>query len=339
VFFEMKKLPLGKIHMDILERLLADYTHGDNRVVVGSGIGEDAAVIDMGDSYLIAKTDPITSATDEIGYYVVNINANDIAAMGGTPRWFLATVLVPKGTGAPDLDRIFGQISESCRNLGIAYCGGHTEVTSSVTSVVVVGQMLGEAAKTKLKPSSAAREGDHLLMTKSAAIEATSLIAREKEHELEAVFMKTYLTKAKNFLSAPGISVVKDAAIVIKVKGVHALHDPTEGGIATGIFEMARASGLGVEVAHKDIPVRKETQRLCSFYGVDPLGCFASGSLLIATSPESSAEVIEKLSASDIPAKRIGTMMPAGKGMTLIRNGSKEPLPVYHQDELSRILV
>ena len=241
-------LRIGKIDPDILEKLISDYTHKEDRVLIGAGIGEDAAIIDMGSSYLVAKTDPITHVTSEIGHYAVNINANDIAAMGGKPMWFLATILMPAASSADELKRIFSQLSESCKELGISYCGGHTEVTHSVNNPVVIGHMLGEVGRDNLKPTSEACLGDDLIMTKSSAIEATAIIALEKEKELRGHLGHKLLARAKNYLYNPGISVVKEASVVSSIKEVHALHDPTEGGIVTGIFEMATASDLGVEV-------------------------------------------------------------------------------------------
>lgn len=330
-------LKIGKINPDILGKLISDYTHKEDRVLIGAGIGEDAAIIDMGSSYLVAKTDPITHVTSEIGHYAVNINANDIAAMGGKPMWFLATILMPAASSADELKRIFSQLSESCKELGISYCGGHTEVTHSVNNPVVIGHMLGEVGRDNLKPTSEARMGDDLIMTKSSAIEATAIIALEKEKELRGHLGNKLLARARNYLYNPGISVVKEASVVSSIKEVHALHDPTEGGIVTGIFEMATASDLGVEVHYDKIPISEETLKLCESYHVDPLGTFASGSLLIAVSPSVSEGVISRLSAVGITAARIGVMMPKEEGMRLIRNGENLPLPVYHQDEISKI--
>lgn len=330
-------LRIGKIDPGTLGKLISDYTHKEDRVLIGAGIGEDAAIIDMGSSYLVAKTDPITHVTSEIGHYAVNINANDIAAMGGKPMWFLATILMPAASSADELKRIFSQLSESCNELGISYCGGHTEVTHSVNNPVVIGHMLGEVGRDNLKPTSAARLGDDLIMTKSSAIEATAIIALEKEKELRGHLGNKLLARAKNYLYNPGISVVKEASVVSSIKEVHALHDPTEGGIVTGIFEMATASDLGVEVHYDKIPISEETLKLCESYHVDPLGTFASGSLLIAVSPSVSEDVISRLSAVGITAARIGVMMPQEEGMRLIRNGENLPLPVYHQDEISKI--
>jgi hydrogenase expression/formation protein HypE len=331
-------LQIGKIDPDILGKLISDYTNKEDRVLIGAGIGEDAAIIDMGSRYLVAKTDPITHVTSEIGHYAVNINANDIAAMGGKPMWFLATILMPAASSADELKRIFSQLCKSCKALGISYCGGHTEVTHSVNNPVVIGQMLGEVERDHLKPTSEARLGDDLIMTKSSAIEATAIIALEKEKELSEYLENAFLMRAKNYLYDPGISVIKEASVVSSIKGVHALHDPTEGGIVTGIFEMATASGLGVEVYHDKIPISVETRKLCEAYHIDPLGTFASGSLLIAVSPLVSENVIRRLATAGIMAARIGVMMPQEGGLRLISNGEIRPLPVYHQDELSKIL-
>jgi len=328
---------MGKIDSGILEKFISNYTHRGSRVVIGAGIGEDATIIDMGDTYLVAKTDPITHVTSEIGLYAVNINANDIAAMGGKPLWFLATILIPEASSAEEVESIFSQLSQSCKDLGVIYCGGHTEVTSSVNNPVVIGQMLGEVERSNLKPSSGARLGDDLIITKSAAIEATSIIALEKEEELGAHFPEDLILRARNYLHNPGISVVKEANIVAPFEEVHALHDPTEGGIVTGIFEVASASNLGVEVYYDNIPISDETRLLCEFCDVDPLGSFASGSLLMAVSPSFSEEVIDRLGAEGIPAARIGVMVAKEEGKRLIKQGKTLPLPVYHQDELSKI--
>jgi hydrogenase maturation factor len=244
---------------------------------------------------------------------------------------------VPEGSDAEGLERIFEQISRSCRRMGVIYCGGHTEVTGCVDRPVVIGQMLGEMKKSQLKPSCGAQAGDELLMTKWAAIEGTAIMAQEKETELLRHFPSEFIRRARNYLHDPGISVVREALLVSDFAGVHALHDPTEGGIATGVFEMAAASDLGVTLQHDKIPVGPETRRLCGFFEVDPLGIFASGALLMAVAPEEVGSVAAKLEAEDIPAARIGVMTPKAEGKRLIKADEAGPLPVYCQDELSRI--
>ena len=165
----------------------------------------------------------------------------------------------------------------------------------------------------------------------------SAIIALEKERELKGHLKEELIKKAKKYLYIPGISVVREADVIASMEAVHALHDPTEGGIATGIFEMATASNLGVEVYYDNIPISEETQVMCDLYDVDPLGTFASGSLLIATSPSSSEDVIGRLLAAGIHATRIGVMTRRERGMRLIKQNKSLPLPIYYQDELSKI--
>jgi len=143
-------LPTGKLKVGLLERLLKSYrgVH-DERVVVGPEVGEDTAAIDFGDTYLIVKTDPITFATEEIGWYVVTINANDIATRGATPKWLLVTALLPERTATESMvEKIFKDLSQACLGLGIALCGGHTEITYGLDRPIMVGQMLGRSRRT-----------------------------------------------------------------------------------------------------------------------------------------------------------------------------------------------
>ncbi|UCC65859.1 MAG: hypothetical protein JSV36_22485, partial [Anaerolineae bacterium] len=225
-------MPLGKLPHEQLAHLLERYATDDPHLLVGPGLGEDATVIDLGhdfgDRLLVAKTDPITFASDEIGWYAVNVNANDVACMGATPRWFLATLLLPEGrTDDALVERIFGQIGRACAALGISLAGGHTEITYGLDRPIVVGHMLGEVARDRLVTTSGAQVGDVLLLTKGIAVEATAIIAREKAEELAGRFSAGFLARCQSFLRDPGISVVRDAQAALAAGRVHAMHDPT----------------------------------------------------------------------------------------------------------------
>src|SRR3990172_8662966 len=240
-------LPAGKLPNEMLDRLLRSVTHRDPRVVVGPGIGRDAAVIDTGGpKLLIAKSDPITFATDLIGWYAVHVNANDIACTGATGDWFLATLLLPDGA-APDLaESIFDQIVQACDSLEIELVGGHTEVTYRLERPIVVGAMLGEVERDRLVRPEGARPGDALIMTKGIAIEGTAVLAREAGERLRALGMAAEaVEEAKRYIFQPGISVVREAAAACGAGKVDAMHDPTEGGLATALYEMAEAAGVG----------------------------------------------------------------------------------------------
>ena len=333
-----KAFPVGKLKMDYLAELLARYAQGGERVVVGAEVGEDATVIDFGDRYLVAKTDPITFATDEIGWYAINVNANDVAITGAVPRWFLATVLLPQGSADEEMaEGIFAQLSDACRRLGISLCGGHTEVTYGLDRPIVVGQMLGEVERGRLVTTSGARIGDDIILTKGIAIEATSIIARERAAELAGKYPPEFIARCQGFLHHPGISVVREARIATALARVHAMHDPTEGGLAMGLWELAWAAGVGLVVDEDRIEVLPETATLCAEYGLDPLGVIASGSLLIALSPQDSAKVIEGLRQAGIAAAVIGKVVEREEGVKLRAGGELRDLPRFERDEIAKL--
>ena len=331
-------LPLGKLKIDFLERILPD-TGRNPRVIVGARVGEDAAVIDFGDTCLVAKTDPITFATDEIGWYLVCVNSNDIAAMGAVPKWLLVTILLPERCATEDLvSDIMAQILEACDHFDIALCGGHTEVTYGLDRPIVVGQMLGEVEKEKLILSSGAREGDDLILTKGLGIEATSIIARERESALSSKYSASFLARAKAHLTVPGISVLKDALTAADIGGVHAMHDPTEGGVATAVHELCRAARLGVVVRQEKLFASEETEALCREFGLNPLGVISSGALLIAASPARTGEILDALGEEGIASGVIGQFHAKEKGLWLEdATAERQPLPIFESDEITKI--
>jgi hydrogenase expression/formation protein HypE len=335
--------PLGKLPSEHLARLLAHHAPSDPRVVLGPGIGCDAAVIDCGapacgqaSRYLVAKTDPITFASDEIGWYAVHVNANDVACTGAEPRWFLATLLLPENHTPPTLvDAIFDQITSACRELDVALVGGHTEITYGLDRPIVIGCMLGEVAPERLVRPDGAQPGDALLITKGIAVEGTAIIARESDRvsELDGPFLE----RCRGFLHAPGISVVRDAAVATAAGEIHAMHDPTEGGLATGLLEIAQAGGVGLEVQEDAIPILAETQTLCSRLGLEPLGLIASGALLLAVAPEDTDAVLSALEKAGILANCIGQVVEPERGITLRDSTGTRPLPRFERDEIARL--
>ena len=333
-------LPVGKLAPEQLAELLERYTFSrpDDRVVVYPGVGEDAAVIDMGERWLVAKTDPITFATDEVGWYAVQVNANDVAVAGGVPRWFLATLLLPEGrTDERLVDTIMAQIEAACRSLGVVPCGGHTEVTYGLERPIVVGFMLGEAEPGRLVQTGGARVGDEILVTKGVAVEGTAIIARERRDTVRERYSADFVQRCEGFLRDPGISVVREAQIVMAHAEVHAMHDPTEGGIATGLWELATASGVGLEIEGDAIPVFEETRALCQLYGLDPLGLIASGALLIAASSGEAERAAQALGEVGVPVATIGRVVPREQGLMLRSSDGLRPLPRFDQDEITRL--
>jgi len=334
----MARFPVGKLPAEVLARLLERYRLEDERVIVGARIGEDAAVIDMGERYLVVKTDPITFATDHIGWYAVCINANDLVTMGATPRWFLATLLLPEGkTDEALAEGIFQEMHQACRDFGISLVGGHTEITYDLNRPVVVGQMLGEVEKDKLVTTGGAQVGDVILLTKGIAIEATAILAREKESYLrERGYSDLFIKRTKEYLFNPGISVLKEALLAQGTVPVHAMHDPTEGGLAMGLWELAQAAKVGLLIEGDEIPVLPESQTLCTEFGLDPLGAIASGALIIAVSPEDGDRLKKALEREGIPCYLIGEVVPPEQGLRLRSGGRTFDLPLFTEDEIAR---
>jgi hydrogenase maturation factor len=319
--------------------MLKAYTSSIHGVVVGPRIGEDAAAIDFGGKYLLAKTDPITFVAEDIGTYTIFVNANDIATMGGRPLWFLAVVLLPeKGTTPGLVETIFRQLSSACRKIDVAFCGGHTEITVGIDRPIVIGTMLGEVEKSRMITTAGARPGDEILLTKEIAIEGTSILAREKGGELEGVFGGEFLRACRNLAEDPGIGVLEEARIALQNGRVHSMHDPTEGGLANALYEIAAAADAGVLVEEDRIPVRRECRVLCDHFGLDPLGLIASGSLLIMVDPGDSGSVLRSLAEAGIPAAKIGTITPKAEGVKIVRRGQVRDLPKFDRDEIAKVL-
>ena len=335
----METLPVGKLKLEQLRRLLTTYVAVDDaRVVVGPEVGEDAAVIDMGDRYLVAKTDPITFVVDDIGWYAIVINANDLATRGATPKWFLATILLPEHQATEAMvETIFAQLAAACKQYQITLCGGHTEVTYGLDRPIVVGQMLGEVAKDRLIRTAGVHVGDDIILTKGIAVEATSIIARVKQDDLLTRYSADYLRACRDFIYTPGISVVEEARIAVETAHVTAMHDPTEGGVATGLHELAEAAGVGLHIEREAIPMFPETVTLCAQYGLDPLGIIASGALLITVAPQETAQLLDAFQRQRIQASVIGRAVPIDEGRSLWNQGNQTPLPIFHQDELTKI--
>ncbi len=336
---ESTTLPAGKLPADLLERLLRRYGGRDPRLVVGPRAGEDAAVIDFGDRYLLAKTDPITFATDEIGWYAVNVNANDIAAMGGRPKWFLATMLLPEGQATPQMaDTLFGQIHAACAELGVTLAGGHTEITYGLDRPIIAGVMLGEVDPERMVTTAGARPGDAIVLVKGVPIEGASLIAREKRQVLrDRGYEDAWLDRVAGFLYDPGISVVAPALRAREVADVHAMHDPTEGGLITGLWEIARAADVGLEVSRDAIPILPEGQRLCEEFGLDPLGTIASGSLLVVLPADEVSALQAVLEREGFPVAVIGRVLAKREGVWLRDGDARRPLPRFAVDEITKL--
>ena len=333
-------LPTGKLPPDLLHGFLATLGSGDQSVVVGAAVGEDAAVIDVGGpELLVAKTDPITLAARNVGSLLLAVNANDLATMGATPRWLLASVLMPPTATPDDARSLLDGLAAACRDASVALVGGHTEVTDGLEHPVMAGCLLGTVPPDRLVRTAGARVGDALVLTGGIAIEGSAILAIEHADRLRAAGIDTAaIDAAACWLDDPGVSILEAARRVHAAGRAHAMHDPTEGGLATALHELAEAAAVGVRIDPARVLVLDETRRICDALGLDPLGLLASGALLAALDPADVAGALHRLSDAGIPAAEIGRVVSASDGRTMVVNGRERPLPVFDRDELARFL-
>jgi hydrogenase expression/formation protein HypE len=334
-------LKTGKLDIHILKRFLERNTILDPQVVVGPKIGEDAAVIDPGkgtNRYWVVTSDPITFTTEEIGYYGVVVNLNDIATMGAIPKWFLATLLFPKRSSLRIIEKVFRQVHDTCRRFKISFIGGHTEITPGIRKVILSGHMIGEVKKYELVTTGGARAGDLLLLAKGVCIEGTSIMAREKEAELLRRGVSSSLIRnAKRFIFDPGIDILQPAQIACRVASVHSMHDPTEGGLINGMIEMAWASEKEIEVDLEKVLIYKESRILCQEFGLNPLGLIASGALLLALSPSDLSPIQKAFRKYSIPLSIIGQVKKGPARVLRIDQKGRKELKPFPRDEILKI--
>ncbi|GAP10643.1 hydrogenase maturation factor [Bellilinea caldifistulae] len=330
--------PLGKLPHEYLQHLIDTLPTTAERVILGPGIGLDCAVVDFGDRSLVFKSEPITFATRQIGWYAVQIAANDIATTGAKPQWMLLTMLLPENKTTPSLvHEITADVSQTCREMGIVLIGGHTEITSGLDRPILVTTLIGETTREKLITPRGARPGDALILTKGIPIEATALLAKEFPDRLTTALNPDEITQAQNFLIDPGISVSRDAEIAVNAGEVHAMHDPTEGGLATALWELAYASQNTLIIEPSQIFIPPISRKVCDFFGLDPMGSIASGALIIAASSSSSQAIVKALQENGITATIFGKVNHGDPLVYQITPDGQRLLNKFNRDEIARL--
>ncbi len=325
----------GKLPPELLARLVGRVSIGDPRVQLGPRPGEDAAVIEIGGETLVISTDPITFVSARAAWYAVQVNANDVAATGADPAWLAATLLLPQDTTEGDVDELFTQMDRACQELGITLVTGHTEITPAVNRVVVIGTMLGLAGPDGAVTSGGARPGDAIVLAGSVGVEGTAILSIEANGALrDAGVPAETLAVAADLLAHPGISVVPAARSIRGVTFPHAMHDATEGGVASALREVAIASGAGLTIEFEALPLLPQTNEICRALGLDPLGLISSGCLIAVVDPADARRVVDRLHELGIAAATVG-VIDAGESLLLRRRGVLEPLPVFDRDEIA----
>ncbi len=328
------RLEEGKLTPRDLAPLLR-LTSKSAQIEVEAAVGEDAAVVE-GAQTIVITADPITFTEENIGIYTVAVNCNDVVAMGGEPRYLTTTLLLPVGTTKAMLRSLFRDMAESARNAGILWVGGHTEVTSAVNRIVVSGHAVGFLAG-KPTTTAGARPGDHIVMTKWAGLEGSTIITKTFPEKSRRILGEASFKEVSNWIRDPGISIIEEGRL-LKGLELTAAHDPTEGGIATGIHELTNRSAVGAEIYWDKISLREETIQLCQEWKLDPLGLLSSGVFIFTATERTAHEACERLQGGSIPARIIGRITPRSDEVFLVRGQEQRPLPSFKRDEFLKIL-
>lgn len=336
----MHELKVGKLDSDLLKNAVIDRIKFKRpEVLVRAGVGEDCAVMDFGKYECVLSTDPITAAVSEIGRLAVHISCNDIASNGVEPVGILLAVMLPEGSTEEDVETIMEQASEAAAACNVEIIGGHTEITTAVNKPVIVSTAIGRGMRGCSSSAENIRVGDSIIMTKTAGLEGTGIIAGDFEVELKGVLTARELAEAKTFIDH--VSVVREG-IVAGTVGTHGMHDVTEGGVLGAVWEMCQIAGVGAEVREDAVPVNAVTRKICDHYGINFMRLISSGSMIITADPSKKDEIIEKLAAEGVPAAEIGVITPPEEGLVLVQGcGSWEkrvPIDPPGPDELYKVV-
>jgi len=328
----------GKVPPDILSKIVFRRIGSPNRrLLLGPALGEDAAIVRARGKLLVLTTDPITGAQENAGWLSVHVNANDVATRGAKPVWFLCCLLLPEQSRADILERIMSQVDEAAREISVTVAGGHSEITPGLHRPIIVGSMIGEVAFGRYVSTAGAKPGDKVILTKSVGLEGTAVLAHDLHERLARLLGDDVIQRAKMF--SRRISVVRDAMIAMRTGSVHAMHDPTEGGVICGLWELGEASRTGMVVEESRIIVAPETESVCHALELDPLRVLSSGSLLIAAKQGNANRIIKALQRSGIPASIVGEITKPEKGRIFVkRDGTRVKLEPPARDELYKVL-
>jgi hydrogenase expression/formation protein HypE len=326
-------LKLGKLSPEVLEKYLLSMTGAVSRdLVVAPSLGVDFGVVRHGRTKLIVSSDPVTGVKDRVGWYAVNVNANDVATSGNRPQFLQSIILLPEGASVRDVARISSEIHRTASALGITVVGGHTELTPGLRRPIVA--MTAFAFADTYVTAADARDGDTIVLTKTAGVEGTAICASDSAALARKVDPVT-VKRALGFLKR--LSIVSEAAACYATGEVHAMHDCTEGGVLGAVYEMSRASGLGFELEEASIPVAPETAAVCSALMIDPLKLIGSGALLVAVRRGGERDAVKAVEGAGSRATVIGRFTK-GRRVLVHRNGVEEEITDAPTDEIWKLI-
>lgn len=331
-----KKLDLGKINREILEKSILPFTASDDEdIILGPRVGEDAAIVENKSKYTVVSTDPITTGGREAGWLAVHISANDVAVTGGEPRWFLSTILLPYGFSETDLENITMQMCKAAKEINVSIIGGHTEVVQGIKNAMIIGTCIGTTDR--YIKTQGANPGDQIILTKGAGLEGSLILANEYREKITLNMSNEKMLENLEILKN-SISVVPEANYLSQIQGVTSMHDPTEGGVFLGLHEIADSSGNGLQINLSKIYVPEIVKEICDCLVVDPYMLLSSGALLATVNKKKIQEVLDGLNKLNIPTWIIGEILSSPERQMIDKNNKVQEIPRPVSDEILRFM-
>ena len=328
----------GKISESVLKRSVLKQLHTtSDRILFKPAVGEDCAVISMqaGDqTRLVTATQTFTL---DVSDKHVRANCavydalNNIYAMGAGPIGIELALLVPTTENEAVLRETVRAIDAVCEEAGIVVLGGHTQVSRAVKNIVVTVTAIGEAYEQALTPSSAAAPGMDIIVTGYVGLEGTAILANEKRAELETRFSKAFIDKSAAYIDH--ISTAMEAASAIGA-GVAAIHDASQGGIFGALWDMAEASGIGLDIDLKKLPIRQDTIEISEFFDINPYKLLSGGSLIIIAAD--GTRVLRELEKTGKKAVIVGATTDSNDRV-LISGEERRFLETAQTDEIYKV--
>ncbi len=304
----------GKFDDSVLKKVIFDnIKHKREEVLLGSGTGIDSSIINLGGDLVVVTTDPITAASNNIGKLCINICCNDIAAAGAEPVAILVTLLMPYDYDINNIEKIICELDSECAKLNVQLAGGHTEKTDAVTRLVLVATVIGKK-KNFIRRQVIA--GDVLIMTKSAGMEGSSIIASDYEDRIRNILNKNQIEFLKNLINE--ISVIPEGRIACEHNAKY-MHDITEGGVLGAAWEISRLAACNIELYCDEVFIYDEIKIISEKLDIDPLRLISSGSMLIASDKNDADIIIRELDKLGICSKIIGKFID-GKSVYVKQN-------------------
>jgi len=325
---------IGKISPDFFDEVIFPRLGSpDGSIMVGPQNGVDVGIVELGDKAVSFTTDPVFIVPEygweRAAWFAIHILASDSVTSGLKPRYLTIDLNLPVSIKKPELTVMWDTIHRECMNLGIAIITGHTARYENCHYPMVGGAtVVGIGQKDEYVNPCFARAGDSIIITKGPAIEAAGIFAAMCPSLIEDKFGTDFRAKVEKIFYK--MTVVEDAMTAVSVgrrdKGVTAMHDATECGIWGGLYEIARAAGLGVLVEKDKIVVEDGVLEICDFLDIDPYSSISEGTLIITCRENKAQEIVNALSLKGIKSSVVGELLPSDKGMIVVTGGKDRKL-------------